>query len=105
MNADEHGSAMNATVYLVGAGPGDPGLITVAGAEALRRADVVVYDLLANPALLKLCRADVERVYVGKSGVQHFRTQAEINAILVEKARAGAGLGEGAGRGSGWWCG
>jgi uroporphyrinogen III methyltransferase/synthase len=96
MNADEHGSAMNATVYLVGAGPGDPGLITVAGAEALRRADVVVYDMLANPELLKLCRADVERVYVGKSGAQHFRTQAEINAILVEKARAGAGLGEGA---------
>ncbi len=75
------------TVYLVGAGPGDPGLMTVAGAEALRRADVVVYDYLANAELLKLCRADVERIYVGKSDGQHTKTQDEINAILVEKAR------------------
>lgn len=75
------------TVYLVGAGPGDPGLLTLAGAEALRNADVVVYDYLANPELLRLCPPTAERVYVGKSGIQHTRTQAEINQILVDKAR------------------
>ncbi len=80
-----------ATVYLVGAGPGDPGLITVAGADVLRRADVVVYDYLANAELLRLCRPDVEKIYVGKSASQHTRTQDEINAILVEKARSGGG--------------
>jgi uroporphyrinogen III methyltransferase/synthase len=74
-------------VYLVGAGPGDPGLLTVAGADALRNADVVVYDYLANPELLRLCPPTAERVYVGKSGIQHTKTQAEINQILVDKAR------------------
>jgi uroporphyrinogen III methyltransferase / synthase len=76
-----------ATVYLVGAGPGDPGLLTVAGARALGRAGVVVYDYLANPELLKLAPAAAELVYVGKIGNQHTKSQQEINAILVEKAR------------------
>ena len=76
------------TVYLVGAGPGDPGLLTMAGAAALRAAGVVVYDYLANPELLKLAPADAEMVYVGKSGNQHTKTQSEINGILVEKAQA-----------------
>ncbi len=76
-----------ATVYLVGAGPGDPGLITVAGAEALRGAAVVVYDYLANPELLKLAPSTAELIYVGKSGIQHTKTQDQINTILVEKAR------------------
>src|ERR1051325_396968 len=76
-------------VYLVGAGPGDVGLLTVKGAELLKRADVVVHDYLANPELLKLCSDSAERVYVGKSAKQHTKTQDEINAILVEKARAG----------------
>jgi uroporphyrinogen III methyltransferase/synthase len=76
-------------VYLVGAGPGDPGLITVAGAEALRRADVVIYDFLANADLLKLCRPEAERVYVGKSGTSHTKTQEQINALLVEKVDGG----------------
>src|SRR6188768_1254041 len=74
-------------VYLVGAGPGDPGLLTLAGADALRHAAVVVYDYLANPELLRLAPADVELIYVGKSGNQHTRTQDEINALLVAKAR------------------
>jgi uroporphyrinogen III methyltransferase / synthase len=73
-------------VYLVGAGPGDPGLITVAGAEALRRAQVVIYDFLANAELLKLCPPEAERIYVGKTGVQHTKTQEEINTLLAEKA-------------------
>src|SRR5271170_7472360 len=76
-----------AVVYLVGAGPGDPGLITVAGADALRRADVVIYDYLANADLLKLAPPHAEKIYVGKSANQHTKTQDEINAILVEKAR------------------
>ncbi|MGN6367754.1 MAG: uroporphyrinogen-III C-methyltransferase [Phycisphaerae bacterium] len=82
-----------ATVYLVGAGPGDPGLLTVAGAEALRRADVVVYDYLANAALLNLAPSGAERIYVGKSANQHTKTQEQINAILVEQAkRAGVNV-------------
>jgi len=77
------------TVYLVGAGPGDPGLLTLRGAECLRRADVIVYDRLAHPDLLKHARPDAERIYVGKQAGAHTRTQEEINALLVERAQAG----------------
>jgi len=76
-------------VHLVGAGPGDPGLITLRGVEALRSADVVVYDYLANPALLHEARPDAELVYVGKRGGTHVLEQPEINDLLVRKARAG----------------
>jgi uroporphyrinogen III methyltransferase/synthase len=74
------------TVYLVGAGPGDVGLLTVRGAELLQRADVIVYDYLANRDLLKLCPQNAVRIYVGKSASHHTRTQDEINALLVEEA-------------------
>ena len=77
------------TVYLVGAGPGDPGLLTVRGAELLRRADVVVYDRLASPALLELARDDAELVDVGKAPGRVAMTQDEINAVLVHRGRAG----------------
>jgi uroporphyrinogen III methyltransferase/synthase len=76
-------------VALVGAGPGDPGLLTLRGARLLARADVVVYDYLANPALLTHCRPDVETIYVGKKAAQHSMSQEDINALLVEKGRAG----------------
>jgi uroporphyrin-III C-methyltransferase len=76
-------------VSLVGAGPGDPELITVKGLRRLRAADVVIYDALANEALLRECRADAELIYAGKRAGQHFRSQDEINALLIEKARAG----------------
>lgn len=76
-------------VYLVGAGPGDPGLITVRGRAALEAADVIVYDRLASPRLLKHCRADAERVYVGKQSSRHTLTQDEINALIVDRALAG----------------
>lgn len=76
-------------VYLIGAGPGDPGLITVKGVECLRRADVVVYDRLVAPALLDYAPASAEKIYVGKASGEHTMTQAEINALLIEKARAG----------------
>jgi uroporphyrinogen III methyltransferase / synthase len=76
-------------VYLVGAGPGDPGLITVKGLALLRRADVVVYDQLASPELLKEAPAGAELVYVGKKAGAHAVPQGGINELLVDRARAG----------------
>src|SRR5439155_4221140 len=76
------------TVYLVGAGPGDPGLLTVRAAEVLRRADVVVYDRLAEPSLLGLVPAAADRIDVGKEPGGPVR-QDEINQLLIERGRAG----------------
>jgi uroporphyrinogen III methyltransferase/synthase len=76
------------TVYLVGAGPGDPGLLTVRAAEVLGRADVVVHDRLAGRSLLDLAAAGAERIDVGKSPGGPIDQEA-INALLVERARAG----------------
>ena len=76
-------------VYLIGAGPGDPGLITVKGREALGRADVVVYDRLAHPSLLDHASASAERVFAGKARGQQELTQEGINNLLVGRARAG----------------
>src|SRR5215213_2231175 len=76
-------------VYLVGAGPGDPGLLTVRGQQVLARADVLVYDRLVAPELVEMAPPDAERVYVGKAPGQHTLRQEEINALLVERARAG----------------
>ncbi|MDR1082129.1 MAG: uroporphyrinogen-III C-methyltransferase [Deltaproteobacteria bacterium] len=80
------------TVYLVGAGPGDPGLLTLRGAELLRRADVVVYDHLAFPGLLEMVRPGARVVYVGKEGADHTLTQDAINELLVGEALAGNGV-------------
>ena len=77
------------TVYLVGAGPGDPGLLTVKGAEVLGRADVVVYDRLVDPSLLDRAPADAERVYAGKAPGRNEMEQSEINALLVVRGSAG----------------
>jgi uroporphyrinogen III methyltransferase/synthase len=76
-------------VYLVGAGPGALDLVTLRARELITRADVLVYDYLCNPDMLRWARADVEKIYAGKSGAAHTLTQDEINALLV--ARAGAG--------------
>ncbi|MEJ2200923.1 MAG: uroporphyrinogen-III C-methyltransferase [Desulfuromonadaceae bacterium] len=76
-------------VYLIGAGPGDPGLITVKGLACLRKAEVVVYDYLANPAFLREAPAGAERIYVGKRAGKHHRSQEEINQLLVAKAGEG----------------
>jgi uroporphyrinogen III methyltransferase/synthase len=73
-------------VYLVGAGPGDAGLITVRGLQILQRADVVVYDRLIASELLDDCRPDAEKIYVGKEAARHAMTQDEINALLVARA-------------------
>src|SRR5581483_3737065 len=78
------------TVYLVGAGPGDPGCLTLRGRDCLGRADVVVYDYLANPELLRHAPARAERVFAGKHGRgPRLLEQDEINRLLVERARAG----------------
>ena len=75
------------TVHLVGAGPGDPGLLTVRAAEALRACDACVYDYLVNPAILNLLPVGAARHFVGKRGGQESCTQEEINAQLVQLAR------------------
>lgn len=76
-------------VYLVGAGPGDAGLLTLRGRECIERADVVVYDNLVNPSLLKYARPDAELVFAGKTAKRHTLTQDETNALLVKKASEG----------------
>src|SRR3954451_1027960 len=76
-------------VYLVGAGPGDPGLLTVRGQDLLTRAEVLVYDRLVAPEIVALAPAAAERVYVGKAPGHHTLRHPEINALLVERARAG----------------
>ncbi|NNL77396.1 MAG: uroporphyrinogen-III C-methyltransferase [Desulfobacterales bacterium] len=79
---------MKAKVYLVGAGPGDAGLITVKGRQCIENADVIIYDYLASPALLKHASDSAETIYVGKKGGDHTLSQDEINALILEKAKA-----------------
>src|SRR5262252_7209843 len=76
-------------VYLVGAGPGDAGLLTLRGAELLGQADVVVYDALVNPDLLRLAPKKAEIIFGGKRAREQAIPQAELNQLLIGKARAG----------------
>jgi uroporphyrin-III C-methyltransferase/precorrin-2 dehydrogenase/sirohydrochlorin ferrochelatase len=76
-------------VYLVGAGPGDPELLTLRAWKLMQRAEVVLYDNLVSTAVLDQIPADVERIYVGKRRTDHALRQEEINALLVQHARAG----------------
>lgn len=76
-------------VYLVGAGPGDPKLITVYGLECIQNADVIAYDRLVNPALLENAKEDAELIFCGKSPGKHHLIQEQIHELLVEKALAG----------------
>ncbi len=81
---------VKAKVYLVGAGPGDPGLITVRGKQCIENADVIIYDYLASTALLNHARNHAEIIYVGKKGGDHTLPQDKINALIVEKAKSGS---------------
>ncbi len=76
-------------VYLVGAGPGDPGLMTQKGLRCLEQADVVIYDRLLDEQLLDSAPPEAERIYVGKASSEHTKEQAEINRLLIEKAKEG----------------
>ena len=86
MSTSKSGSG---TVYLVGAGPGDLGLVTLRAKECIENADVIVYDHLANPETLGWARNDAEIIYVGKTPGESRISQNEINALLIEKAREG----------------
>ncbi len=76
-------------VYIIGAGPGDPGLITVAGLKRLKHADVVVYDRLVNTDLLRNCKKKCEKIFVGKQSGYHTIEQEQITEILIARAALG----------------
>jgi len=80
-------------VFLIGAGPGDPGLLTLKAATALSSCDVVVYDHLVNPQILAHCRQGAELIYAGKRGGERSISQPDINRLLIERARAGQIVG------------
>lgn len=77
------------SVFLVGAGPGDPGLVTLRARELIEQADILLYDRLVNPLILDWTQADCEKIYVGKNPHKSSRTQEQISQTLVEKARTG----------------
>src|SRR6185369_16327544 len=77
-------------VYLIGAGPGDPGLITLRGVEILQRADAVLYDYLVNPAVLSHCRPYAIKISLGQHGSGRVMSQGEINLYLAELVKTHA---------------
>src|ERR1700691_2888919 len=80
---------MSGRVYLVGAGPGDPGLLTARALELIARADVILYDRLIPPEALESARADAELLFVGKEGGGKSVPQEQTEALMVQRARAG----------------
>jgi len=80
---------MTGKVFLIGAGPGDPGLITRKAVECIENCDVIVYDYLASPALLSIASRQAQQIYVGKKGGDHTMKQEQINQLIVDKALEG----------------
>src|SRR4030066_108790 len=76
-------------VYLIGAGPGDPGLITLKAVERIKTADVIVYDYLSNEKFLSYAKKGAEIIYVGKMGGNHTLSQWQINELIIKKAKEG----------------
>ena len=79
-------------VYLVGAGPGDPGLLTIKGRDCLSMADVVIYDYLANRIFLEYAKDGADLIYVGKKAGCHTISQEEISLLIVDRARKGSAV-------------
>src|SRR5580693_2989346 len=86
---DKLDSTMKGKVYLIGAGPGDPGLLTLKGRDALAEADIIVYDALIDPQLLEWAKPGAVHVFAGKRGRFHSKEQAEINGLIARKAAQG----------------
>lgn len=83
---------MTGKVYLIGAGPGDAGLITVRGLDLIKSCDIIIYDYLANVKFLESARKDAEIIYVGKKGGDHTLPQGGINELIVQKAKTGKSI-------------
>lgn len=86
---NQQSSIQKGKVYLVGAGPGDPGLLTIKGKECLSEADVVIYDYLANNTFLEYAKDEAELIYVGKKAGSHTMSQARINGLIIDRASKG----------------